>query len=134
MVSTTAFTRLVTSIYVLVLLVLQTHVQLALLGRGSYVSSLLSSLPPRTPSPPRHKRLAAHADKPSHREDAQDDGDLERALYEAKQEPFDEDAEEDSQRRDVERKYLTFSWWLLHEGWKKVEARVREAVEDVVGP
>lgn len=63
----------------------------------------------------------------------QDDDDLEQALYEAKQLPYDEDTDEDAQRRDVERKYLTFSWWLLHEGWKKVEVRVREAVEDVVG-
>ena len=118
---------------------LQTHVQLALLGRASYVSSLLSTLPPRSPSPPRHKRLHAQPDtassKPSLAETDLLDGDvdLERALYDAKQLPLTAE-DEDEQRRDVERKYLTFSWWLLHEGWKMVEKRVEGAVEAVVGP
>lgn len=118
---------------------LQTHVQLALLGRASYVSSLLSTLPPRTPSPPRHKRLHDRRDtvssKPSLAETdlLEGDVDLERALYDAKQLPLTAE-DEDEQRRDVERKYLTFSWWLLHEGWKVVEKRVEGAVEAVVGP
>lgn len=135
----TAFTRLVTSIYVLVLLTLQTHVQLALLGRASYVSSLLSTLPPRSPSPPRYKRLHNGLDKASSKPSLAEtdlldgDVDLERALYDAKQLPLKAE-DEDEQRRDVERKYLTFSWWLLHEGWKLVEKRVEEAVEAVVGP
>lgn len=30
--------------------------------------------------------------------------------------------------------YLTFSWWILHCGWKVLKERVREAVEEVVGP
>ena len=135
----TAFNRLVTSIYVLVLLTLQTHVQLALLGRASYVSSLLSTLPPRSPSPPRHKRLHDQPDTASSKPSLADtdlldgDLDLEQALYEAKQLSLTAE-DEDEQRRDVERKYLTFSWWLLHEGWKLVEKRVEGAVEAVVGP
>ena len=36
--------------------------------------------------------------------------------------------------KETERMYLTFSWWLLHEGWKEVAGRVRAAVEEVVGP
>jgi len=32
---------------------------------------------------------------------------------------------------ELERKYLTMSWWLLNVGWKDVAARVREAVEHV---
>ncbi|GAA5976731.1 hypothetical protein JCM10908_005609 [Rhodotorula pacifica] len=128
-IKTLSFTRLITSIYVLVLLTLQTHVQLALLGRASYVSSLLSSLPPRTPSPPRSKRL--HPSPPTEA-DIDIDVDLERTLYDAKQLPLTAEDEED-ERRDVERKYLTFSWWLLHEGWKMVEKRVEGAVEEVVG-
>ncbi|GAA5968775.1 hypothetical protein JCM8115_002086 [Rhodotorula mucilaginosa] len=138
-IKTLSFTRLVTSIYVLVLLTLQTHVQLALLGRASYVSSLLSTLPPRSPSPPRYKRLHNGLDKASSKPSLAEtdlldgDVDLERALYDAKQLPLKAE-DEDEQRRDVERKYLTFSWWLLHEGWKLVEKRVEEAVEAVVGP
>lgn len=31
---------------------------------------------------------------------------------------------------DVESKYVTLSWWLLHVGWKDVGERVRRAVEE----
>ena len=31
---------------------------------------------------------------------------------------------------EVESKYLTLSWWLLHVGWKDVGERVRRAVEE----
>ncbi|BGP23108.1 peroxisomal biogenesis factor 3 [Rhodotorula toruloides] len=132
-----SFTRLFTSIYVLVLLSLQTHVQLALLGRSAYVSSLLSSLPPRSPSP---CSSAHHPDPPFSDaalapalDDSQhpnQDEDLESALYAAKSLP--PTAEE--ARKDMERKYLTFSWWLLHEGWKVIWKRVEAVVEEVVGP
>ncbi|KAJ8475238.1 hypothetical protein ONZ45_g15682 [Pleurotus djamor] len=33
---------------------------------------------------------------------------------------------------EVERKYLTLSWWMLHVGWKDVGERVRKGVEDVL--
>ena len=44
-----------------------------------------------------------------------------------------EEAEVDQQdlTDEVERKYLTMSWWLLHRGWREVAARVRGAVEEV---
>ena len=32
---------------------------------------------------------------------------------------------------DVERKYLTVSWWLLNIGWRELAERVRVAVEEV---
>lgn len=32
---------------------------------------------------------------------------------------------------DIERKYLTVSWWLLHIGWRELAERVRVAVEEV---
>ncbi|KAK9767828.1 peroxin [Basidiobolus ranarum] len=35
--------------------------------------------------------------------------------------------------REVERKYLTYSWWLLHVGWKRCVENVRVAVEEVLG-
>ncbi|TNY20149.1 microbody peroxisome biogenesis protein peroxin 3 [Rhodotorula diobovata] len=134
-----SFTRLITSLYVLVLLSLQTHVQLALLGRASYVDSLLSSLPPRTPPPAPSAALpAADSTVPAPLgADEKADHDLERALYEAKRLPpttEERREEKERERKDLERKYLTFSWWLLHEGWKVVRERVEEAVEAVVGP
>jgi peroxin-3 len=33
---------------------------------------------------------------------------------------------------DIERKYLTLSWWLLHIGWRDLASSVRAAVEDVL--
>ncbi len=32
---------------------------------------------------------------------------------------------------EVERKFLTLSWWILHVGWKDVGERVRRGVEEV---
>ncbi|GAA5916335.1 hypothetical protein JCM6882_001085 [Rhodosporidiobolus microsporus] len=134
-----AFTRLLTSLYLLPLLTLQTHVQLALLGRSSYVDSLVSALPPRTPSPPPagHKPLPPLPSSSLPNGTTTDDVDLEKALLQAREVPLtakEKAAQREEERQDVERKYLTFSWWLLHEGWRVVEQRVRGAVEEVLGP
>jgi len=37
------------------------------------------------------------------------------------------------QRDEDERVYLTYSWWILHEGWRSVAKRVENAVEEVFG-
>ncbi|GAA6040697.1 hypothetical protein JCM8097_000880 [Rhodosporidiobolus ruineniae] len=140
-----SFTRLLTSLYLLTLLTLQTHVQLALLGRASYVDSLVSSLPPRTPSPPLGKKgkalfpdlleeMKANGFAASGEAEDGADRDLEAALFAQQAVPLTTAEEREEERKDVERKYLTFSWWLLHEGWKVVEERVRAKVEEVVGP
>lgn len=34
---------------------------------------------------------------------------------------------------ETERRYLTFSWYVLNVGWKECVARVQKAVEEVVG-
>ena len=34
---------------------------------------------------------------------------------------------------ETNRKYLTFSWWLLHRGWKEVMVNVENAVKEVFG-
>jgi peroxin-3 len=47
----------------------------------------------------------------------------------AEAELFDQDEEED--KAEAERLYLTYSWWLLHEGWQEVADRVDAAVEQV---
>lgn len=59
------------------------------------------------------------------------DEDLELALYGEK---VKQEEREVGVSKDDERKYLTFSWWLLNEGWKSVGERVKQAVEEVVGP
>lgn len=57
-----------------------------------------------------------------------DEQDLEMALYAEKLA-----TQQVGVSKDTERKYLTFSWWLLHRGWRIVGDRVQSAVEDVVG-
>jgi hypothetical protein len=39
--------------------------------------------------------------------------------------------EEEVITEEVEIKYLTLSWWILHVGWKDVGERVRKGVEEV---
>ena len=35
---------------------------------------------------------------------------------------------------EANRKFLTFSWWLLHRGWKELLENVESAVQEVFGP
>lgn len=42
-------------------------------------------------------------------------------------------AEEAVQREEAERAYLSYSWWILNEGWKGVARRVEEATQEVFG-
>ena len=48
----------------------------------------------------------------------------------------DDDRAEQTYGNDFEtnRKFLTFSWWLLHKGWRDVMAKVETAVTEVFGP
>ena len=116
---TPAFTRTITSLYIITLLTLQTHVQLNLLGRASYVSSVISTLPSNGSTESLKDKVMDY------------DEDLELALYGAKKQ---KDEAQVGVSKETERKYLTFSWWLLHKGWKTIAGRVRSAVEDIVGP
>lgn len=84
------------------LLTIFTRIQLNLLGRRSYLSSVIALASPEGSS----IRLEDHAD------DSQ---------------AFGNDFE-------TNRRYLTFSWWLLHRGWKDLMENVRVAVEEVFGP
>ena len=43
----------------------------------------------------------------------------------------DDTVEADAINEESESKYLTLSWWLLHVGWKDVGERVRRGVEEV---
>ncbi|KAI1659638.1 Peroxin-3 [Daldinia decipiens] len=99
-----SITRAFTLVYTLALLTMLTRVQLNLLGRRSYLSSVVS--------------LATGT--------AQSTISLENN---------DDDNTEHSYGSDFEtnRKYLTFSWWLLHRGWVEIMENVEGAVRDVFG-
>nr|POE76202.1 peroxisomal biogenesis factor 3 [Quercus suber] len=100
-------TRALTMIYTLSLLTILTRIQLNLLGRRTYLSSVVALATP----PP-----AATASTIS----------LENK---------DDDNYENFYGNDFEtnRKYLTFSWWLLHRGSRQIMERVMAAVKEVFG-
>ncbi|PFH60918.1 hypothetical protein XA68_10116 [Ophiocordyceps unilateralis] len=98
-----AATRAFTLIYTLALLVMLTRIQLNLLGRRSYLSSVVSLA-----------TGAQHA--PISLENKDDDN----------TDGYGCDF-------DTNRKYLTFSWWLLNRGWVELMHRVDSAVRTVFG-
>lgn len=115
-----AFTRALTTLYLISLLTIQTHVQLSLLGRASYVAAVVAGLPaPDSPASSQLDLLNASAEDDLEMAELARDVDL---------------AEREGGRAEVERLYLSVSWWLLHEGVARVGERVRAAVEEVVGP
>lgn len=100
-----AITRSLTLLYTICLLTLFTRIQLNLLGRRNYLSSIVSAS-----YPPQDKSI---------RLENQDDDNAEQ--------PYGNDFE-------TNRKFLTFSWWLLHRGWKDIMEEVQSAIVHVFGP
>ncbi|KAF8945219.1 peroxin [Haplosporangium gracile] len=100
-----SFTRTVTALYSLTFLTLLTQVQLNLLGRFTYVSSVIA--------------LSNTTDASYRVESPAVKGSLSST---AGQLDF-----------QTEKKYLTFSYWLLHEGWRRWSEKVRDVVEEVIG-
>lgn len=90
--------------YTLALLTMLTRIQLNLLGRRSYLSSVVS--------------LATGSNTATISLENKDDDNSTEA--------YGDDFE-------VNRKYLTFSWWLLNKGWVDVMQRVEAAVRQVFG-
>ncbi|KAL8927993.1 MAG: hypothetical protein Q9208_002068 [Pyrenodesmia sp. 3 TL-2023] len=102
----TSITRAFTLLYTLSLLTLLTRIQLNLLGRRNYLSSVVS--------------MASHSPQdPTISLENRDDDNAEQA--------WGNDFE-------TNRKFLTFSWWLLHRGWRQVMEKVETAVTAVFGP
>lgn len=99
-----AITRSFTLVYTLTLLTIFTRIQLNLLGRRNYLSSVISLAKPPT-------------DSTISLEDHDDD------VTQTLGDDF-----------ETNRRYLAFSWWLLHRGWKVLMERVQPAVEEAFGP
>ena len=88
------------------MLTILTRIQLNLLGRRNYLSSVVLS--------------ASHsAHDPRISLENRDDDNL---------------AQNYGSEFDVNRKFLTFSWWLLHRGWRYIQEKVQAAVVEVFGP
>ena len=101
-----ALTRAFTLIYMVSLLSLLTRIQLNLLGRRSYLASIIAQA--STASQNQAINLEDRADGSQHS-------------------PVGDEFE-------TNRQYLTFSWWLLHKGWRNIMMRVSSAVSEVFGP
>lgn len=106
MLTSAAIARAFTLIYTLALLTLLTRIQLNLLGRRNYLASVVSLASP----PQEASRISL--------------------------ENHDDDNFDNAYGNDFEtnRKYLSFSWWLLHRGCKDVMERVMAVVKEVFGP
>lgn len=103
-----SITRALTLLYTISLLTLLTRIQLNLLGRRTYLSSVVSLA-----SPPTGQQASVIS-----------------------LENNDDDNYDNVYGSDFEtnRKYLTFSWWLLHKGCKDIATKVEQAVKEVFGP
>lgn len=102
-----AITRALTLLYTISLLNILTRIQLNLLGRRTYLSSVVSLANPQ-----------ANTQSSTISLENRDDDNMENF--------YGNDFE-------TNRKYLTFSWWLLHRGSKHMMERVMVAVKDVFG-
>jgi len=100
-----AITRALTLVYTLSLLTIFTRIQLNLLGRRTYLSSVVAL-------------ASGQQSSTISLENRDDDG-------------YDNVYGNDF---EVNRQYLTFSWWLLHRGSKQLMERVMAAVKEVFGP
>jgi peroxin-3 len=108
-----SLSRSITALYIVGLLTLQSHVQLNILGRKSYLGS-----------------LADIADREAELEQL----DAIARMASGVETPLDARGfarPQSGVSPETEMKYLTFSWWLLHKSWKQVAERVQAAVNQV---
>jgi len=99
--------RAFTLIYTLSLLTLLTRIQLNLLGRRNYLASVVSLASPPSSS----NKISL--------ENRDEDG-FESNAY--------------GNDFETNRKYLSFSWWLLHRGCRDIMDHVTNAVKEIFGP
>ncbi|KAI9105639.1 Peroxin-3 [Phlyctochytrium arcticum] len=97
------FTRTISSVYLITLLITFTHLQLNLLGRFFYLDSVIA-----------FKQV-------DHEQEIR--GQIGGGPTESR----------NGVSYETERKYLTFSWYVLNVGWKACVERVRKATEEVLG-
>jgi peroxin-3 len=110
-----SITRSFTLIYTLSLLTLLTRIQLNLLGRLNYLSSVVSLTRPPPPGSANSISLEDH-----------DDATLNINSSTHTSANFGNDFE-------TNRRYLTFSWFLLHRGYGNLLTQIRDAVTEVFG-
>ena len=123
-----AFTRVLTTLYSTTLLSLLTALQLTILARYKYIHSIVqlereehfreqleAQFTVRNVLFGGHSQLQELMEEGVMGTNGEEDIQIEGA------EPISE---------DVESRFLTMSWWILHVGWKGVAERVRRGVEE----
>ncbi|KAJ3167135.1 peroxin [Geranomyces variabilis] len=93
-----SFTRTISSVYLVTLLIVFTHLQLNLLGRFFYLDSVVAF------------------SQVDHEQEIKGTVGGTKGVSD-----------------ETERKYLTFSWYVLNVGWKQCVKKVQAAVDEVVG-
>ncbi|PWN19307.1 hypothetical protein BCV69DRAFT_284452 [Microstroma glucosiphilum] len=124
------FTRSLTAIYAISLLSVLTHVQLNLLGRYAYLRDLAGVK--QKEAEVGTETMRALASDPF--EDAWASANGTQASNSSSQtkETGKSNSNTSTISAETEERYLTFSWYLLHQGWKDLSERVREKVEKVM--
>jgi len=122
------FTRTLTTLYSTTVLSLLTTLQLTLLARLKYVSSVLQlereeRLRERLQSELSFSNILLGGGKGFESLMAGDISSIQDGSEEA--------GEADFINEEPKSKYLSLSWWLLHVGWKDVGERVKRGVEEV---
>ncbi|KAL4260265.1 Peroxisomal biogenesis factor 3 [Pleurotus pulmonarius] len=122
------FTRVLTILYSTTLLSLFTTIQLTLLSRAAYVQSVLQT----SRNEEREEFISSLSPMSILLSGLRggESGGLEALLASLDTDEGEGGEEEISE--EVERKFLTLSWWMLHVGWKDVGERVRKGVEDAL--
>ncbi|KAE8212046.1 hypothetical protein CF327_g4263 [Tilletia walkeri] len=115
-----AFTRTLTTLYSIVLLSLQTHIQLNLVGRFNYLSSV-TALAKSMSKDEDEWSPSGSGSSPAVPSFAQDEKNSEGS------------SDPNDLLRPVEQRYLTYSWWLLHRGALEIGTEVEAAVKHVLG-
>jgi len=101
-----SFTRLIASVYIINLISLFTYLQINLIGRYVYIDSVITLNHNKTES----------TTSTSEREKALSDDSTQGLSTE------------------IQAKYLAFSYYLIHVGWKELAEKVREETEKEIGP
>ncbi|KAF4573537.1 peroxin [Pleurotus pulmonarius] len=122
------FTRVLTILYSTTLLSLFTTIQLTLLSRAAYVQSVLQT----SRNEEREEFISSLSPMSILLSGLRggESGGLEALL--ASLDTNEGEGGEEEISEEVERKFLTLSWWMLHVGWKDVGERVRKGVEDAL--
>jgi peroxin-3 len=122
-----AFTRTLTALYSTTLLCLLTAIQLTLLARAKYVHSVLQQERDEQVQERLEAELSLTRLVFGSMRGFEDMMSKDLEAFMAEEGALNDEAVSE----DVENKYLTMSWWLLHVGWKDVGERVRRGVEEV---